>query len=212
MRAKKHPRSLALTRPKPLLLMATAGTLLLALGACDTEGALPEDGGDEPNGAAGDDLVVEGADDASDPIRIGHLAPLTGGLAHSGQDSVNGFDLYWEQVGYTAGGRDVVVIHADTGGDPDNAITQARRLVDQENVHFIVGPLGGHEGPAIEQVSDETGIPVLMSIAADDSTTQPNEVDTLIRTGFSGSQVSHPFGQYAYDELGCRNAAFIGQD
>src|SRR5690625_2578355 len=188
MRAKKHPRSLALTRPKPLLLMATAGTLLLALGACDTEGALPEDGGDEPNGAAGDDLVVEGADDASDPIRIGHLAPLTGGLAHSGQDSGNGLDLDWEQVGYTAGGRDVVVIHADTGGDPDNASTQARPVVEQESVHFIGGPLGGREGPANGQVSAEAGIPVLMSIAADDPTTQLNDVVALIRTGFSGAR------------------------
>src|SRR5690625_3324149 len=213
MRAKKHRSASMLRRSKKLLLLASAGSLMATIAACSPEGTMPEGDADSTNGTETEPGSTSGVTaNATDPIRIGHLAPLTGGLAHSGQDSVNGFDLYWEQVGYKAGGRDVVVIHADTAGDPDNAITQARRLVSQEDVHFIVGPLGGHEGPAIAQVSAETGIPVLMSIAADDTTTQPNDVPTLIRTGFAGSQVSHPFGQYAYDELGCRNAAFIGQD
>ncbi len=37
-------------------------------------------------------------------------------------------------------------------------------------------------------------------------------VPSVIRTGFSASQTSHPFGAYAYTDLGCRNATFIGQD
>lgn len=152
--------------------------------------------------------------DAADrgEIRIGFLAPLTGGLAQSGIDSLNGINLFWEQHGMEVAGRPIRMIVADTQCDPDNAITQARRLIFQENVHFIIGPLCGHEGPPVAQVSRETGVPVLVSIAAADEITTWNRVPTVIRTGFAASQIGHPFGEYAYEELGCRNITAIGQD
>lgn len=36
---------------------------------------------------------------AQEEIRIGFLAPLTGALAKSGQDTVRGHELFWEQQG-----------------------------------------------------------------------------------------------------------------
>lgn len=212
MNKRMVPRSTRLGPRTDLLLVIALAALVTLVAACQTEEGTPEGaeaGDDEDLDIQASDSDGEGGEDA---IRIGHLAPLTGGLAHSGQDSVNGFDLYWEQVGQESAGRPVEVFHADTACDPDNAITQARRLIDRRDVHFIVGPLCGHEGPAVEQVSEETGVPVLMSIAAEDGITQPSDVDTVIRTGFSASQVSHPFGNYAYEELGCRQASAIGQD
>lgn len=165
-----------------------------------------------PSTQPGDAPGTQPGDAPGEEIRIGFLAPLTGPLAHSGQDSVNGWELFWDLHGSEVAGRPVVTIVADTGCDPDNAITQTRRLIAQENVDFIVGPLCGHEGPAVQQVSRETGVPVLMSIAAADEITQTNILDTVIRTGFTASQVSHPFGEYAYTELGCRAVTTIGQD
>jgi hypothetical protein len=37
------------------------------------------------------------------PIRIGFLPPITGPLASPGAEMVNGFRLFWEQAGATAG-------------------------------------------------------------------------------------------------------------
>lgn len=145
-------------------------------------------------------------------IRIGFLTILTGPIATSGQDAVRGFELFWEQQGYKVAGRPVRVLVADTGCNPDNAISHARRLVHAEKVHFIVGPLCGNEGTAVAQVSRETGVPVLVAISAADEITQWKRVPSVIRTGFSSSQVSHPFGAYAYTDLGCRNATFISHD
>ena len=148
----------------------------------------------------------------SGPIKIGLLTPLTGPIASSGADAADGFKLFWEQVGNTAGGRKVEYIIADTTCNPDQAITQARRLVHQEKVHILVGPLCGNEGPAVAQVSKETGIPVVIDIAGADEITKWNRTPTVIRTGVSASQVGHPFGDYLYKELGARNVTFIGQD
>lgn len=145
-------------------------------------------------------------------IKIGVLAPLTGPLATPGKDLEEGLKLYWEQNNYQAGGRKVELVVADTTCNPDQALTQARRVVHQDKVHFILGPLCGHEGPAVAQVSKETGIPVVMDPAGADSVTQWNRTPTVIRTATSSSQIGHPFGDYLYKELGARNVTLIGQD
>jgi branched-chain amino acid transport system substrate-binding protein len=146
------------------------------------------------------------------PIKIGLLVPLTGPLATPGIDMVDGFKLFWEQVGNTAGGRKVEYVIADTTCNPDQAITQARRLVHQEKVHIMVGPLCGHEGPAVAQVSKETGIPLVMDTAGADNVTKWDRTPTVVRTAVSASQIGHPFGDYLYKELGARNVTIIGQD
>jgi branched-chain amino acid transport system substrate-binding protein len=157
-------------------------------------------------------LAAAGVQAQGEPIRIGFLIPLTGPLATPGQDMRDGFTLFWEQVNHQAGGRKVQVITADTTCNPDQALTQARRLVHQEKVHFMVGPLCGHEGPAVAQVSKETGVPLLMDTAGADTVTKWDRTPTVVRTAVSASQIGHPWGDYLYRELGLRNVTFIGQD
>jgi branched-chain amino acid transport system substrate-binding protein len=146
------------------------------------------------------------------PIRIGVLAPVTGPLATPGKDMVEGWKLFWDQAGHKAGGRKVEYVIADTTCNPDQALTQARRLVHQEKVHFLVGPLCGHEGPAVAQVSKETGVPLVMDTAGADAVTKWARTPTVVRTAVSASQIGHPWGEYLYKELGLRNVTFIGQD
>ena len=145
-------------------------------------------------------------------IKIGLLVPLTGPLATPGIDMADGFKLFWEQVGNTAGGRKVEYVIADTTCNPDQAITQARRLVHQEKVNIMIGPLCGHEGPAVAQVSKETGVPLVMDTAGADAVTKWDRTPTVVRTAVSASQIGHPFGDYLYKDLGARNVTFIGQD
>jgi branched-chain amino acid transport system substrate-binding protein len=147
-----------------------------------------------------------------EPIKIGLLPPVTGPLATPGRDMVDGFKLFWERAGHQAGGRKVEVVIADTTCNPDQALTQARRLVHQEKVHFMVGPLCGHEGPAVAQVSKETGVPLVMDPAGADTMTKWDRTPTVVRTAVSASQIGHPWGDYMYRELGLRNVTFIGQD
>ena len=148
----------------------------------------------------------------SGPIKIGLLPPVTGPLATPGRDMVDGFKLFWEQAGYKAGGRTVEIVVADTTCNPDQALTQARRVVHQEKVQFMVGPLCGHEGPAVAQVSKETGVPLVMDAAGADVITKWDRTPTVVRTAVSASQIGHPWGDYLYRELGLRNVTFIGQD
>jgi branched-chain amino acid transport system substrate-binding protein len=125
---------------------------------------------------------------------------------------LNGLKMYWEQNNYTAGGRKIELVVADTTCNPDQALTQARRLAQQEKVHFLLGPLCGHEGPAVAQVSKETGIPLVMDPAGADTSTKWDRVPSVIRTAVSASQIGHPFGEYLYKDLGARKVTFIASD
>ena len=157
-------------------------------------------------------LATVSAHSQSGSIKLGLLVPLTGPLATPGIDMVDGFKLYWEQVNHQAGGRKVEYVIADTTCNPDQAITQARRLVHQEKVHILIGPLCGHEGPAVAQVSKETGVPLVMDTAGADNVTKWDRTPTVVRTAVSASQIGHPFGDYLFKELGARNVTFIAQD
>ncbi len=146
------------------------------------------------------------------PIRIGVLAPITGPLATPGAEMVDGLRLYWEQVGNQVAGRKVELVVADTTCNPDQALTQARRLALQEKVHFLLGPLCGHEGPAVAQVSKETGVPLVMDCAGADTVTKWDRTPTVVRTAVSASQIGHPFGDYLYNTVKARNVTFIASD
>jgi branched-chain amino acid transport system substrate-binding protein len=61
-------------------------------------------------------------------------------------------------------------------------------------------------------VSKETGIPLVLDPAGADTNTKWDRTPTVIRTAVSASQISHPFGDYLYKELGARKATFIGSD
>ena len=50
------------------------------------------------------------------PIKIGFLAPLTGGAAQIGKDMVNGSEMYLDEIGHQIAGRKVEVIVEDTQG------------------------------------------------------------------------------------------------
>src|ERR1044072_4939719 len=73
-------------------------------------------------------------------------------------------------------------------------------------------PGARYEGPAVAQVSKETGVPLVMDAAGADNVTKWDRTPTVVRTAISSSQIGHPFGEYLYKELGLRNVTFIGQD
>ena len=85
------------------------------------------------------------------PIRIGLLAPLTGVVAAGGKEVVEGFNLFWDQHGRKIGNREIEIVVEDDGASPDTALQKARRLVEQRNVHFLVGNLGANTGIAVAE-------------------------------------------------------------
>jgi len=138
----------------------------------------------------------------AEELRIGYLAPLTGGLAQTGIDMRDGFLLYLEQHGNKLGGMDVKLIIEDEQGKGDVAVTKAKKLVLQDKVHMLIGGVLASTGYALAPVSTELKTMYIPSIPAADDLTQRQlkNFPYLIRTSWSSSQPNHPLGQWACDQ------------
>ncbi len=146
------------------------------------------------------------------PIKIGFLAPVTGGAAQVGKDMVNGLSMWLEENNHTIAGRKVELIVEDTQGQPNTALTKLRKLVESDGVQVLAGGLFAHVGYALAPKVDEYRVPMLYPVMAGDDLTQRKPARWVVRNGWTSSQPSHPFGEYAARTLGYKKIVTIGID
>ena len=85
------------------------------------------------------------------PIKVGVLAPLTGVVASGGREMVEGTQFWFDRIKNEISGRKVQLMVEDDASNPDVALQKARRLVEQANVHFLIGNLLANTGLAVVQ-------------------------------------------------------------
>jgi branched-chain amino acid transport system substrate-binding protein len=109
-------------------------------------------------------------------------------------------------------GREVEVIVEDDASSPDTALTKARRLVQQQGVHMLVGNLLANTGLAVAEYAKGTGIPYFIPIVAADDLTQRQRIPNVIRVaGFTASQLTRPLADWALKQ-GYKKVVTISQD
>ncbi|RQS06039.1 branched-chain amino acid ABC transporter substrate-binding protein [Burkholderia sp. Bp8991] len=149
---------------------------------------------------------------ADEIVRIGHVAPLTGAIAHLGKDSENGARLAVEEInakGLAIGGRKVTLqLDAqDDAGDPRTATQVAQRLVDDK----VVGVVGHHNsGTSIpaSRVYRDGGV-VQISQAATNPTYTQQGFKTTYRVVATDAQQGPALAMYAAKHLGIRTVAVV---
>jgi branched-chain amino acid transport system substrate-binding protein len=126
---------------------------------------------------------------------------------------VDGFKMCLDEHKNKLGGADVKFIVEDTVGKPDTAVTKAKKLILQDKVHFFAGGLLASAGYALAPVSTSEKVVYVSPVAAADDLTQRDlsKYPYFIRTGWSSSQPSHPFGQWACEQ-GYKKIVAIGAD
>jgi branched-chain amino acid transport system substrate-binding protein len=147
-------------------------------------------------------MAMSGSMSHADEIRIGFVAPTTGIFAQVGKDMVDGFQLYLDETKSNFGNAPVKFLVEDEQGKPDTAVTKAKKLVLQDKVHMFVGGLLASSGYALAPVSTAEKTVYIPSIPAADDLTQRDlaKYPYMIRTGWTSSQPSHPFGQWACEQ------------
>ena len=75
-------------------------------------------------------------------LKIGVLAELTGGAASYGASLNVGYHLGIKEVNEAGGvlGQQVELVVTDDQSDPTQAVSEVRRLIQQEKVHALLGP------------------------------------------------------------------------
>src|ERR1051326_8502794 len=162
---------------------------------------------------AGTLVAAAGVAANAEELRIGYLAPTTGIFAQVGKDMVDGFKMYLDEKKNVLGGAQVKFIVEDEQGKPDTAVTKAKKLILQDKVHMIAGGLLASTGYALAPVSTAEKVLYVNPVAAADDLTQRDlaKYPFHIRTGWSSSQPSHPFGQWACEQ-GYKKIVAIGAD
>ena len=98
---------------------------------------------------------------AADEIRIGLDNPLTGTYAALGKNELIGARLALEQINAKGGilGRKVELLVEDsTSGDAGTAVQKARKLIDRDQVNFLLGNVNSALALAMAGVSNEKGV------------------------------------------------------
>jgi branched-chain amino acid transport system substrate-binding protein len=136
------------------------------------------------------------------PIRMALLSPTTGVVAAAGTDMLNGWRLYWKVNGDEVAGRKVEWIHEDTAGDPQTGLQKARKVVDQDDVSVVVGPLLANVGYAIaEYLETQPSVIGLNPVASADDLSQRTPVDNYLRVGgWQSSTPHHVAGRWAAEQ------------
>jgi branched-chain amino acid transport system substrate-binding protein len=136
---------------------------------------------------------------AADELRIGFLAPVTGPFAQIAKDMLNGFKMYLDDHKGAFHGATVNLVVEDTQGKPAVAVLKAEKLAKQDQVHMLVGGLLSSTGYALAPLSIRDKVVYIASIPASDNLTQRDagKYPYFVRTGWSGSQPNHPFGEWA---------------
>ena len=96
-----------------------------------------------------------------EPVKIGLDNPVTGTYAALGKNELFGCQLALDQINAKGGilGRKVELLVEDsTSGDAGTAVEKARKLIDRDQVNFLVGNINSALAAAMANVSYEKGV------------------------------------------------------
>ena len=196
---------------------------VLALGLVSACGDDDDDGG---GGGGGGDQSGGGGGGA---IKVGFLSDCEGTFGSFFEPTASGFNQALIDkagaapaskkpsegvTGATVAGKKIDIVGYGCADETaDKAIEETRRLVEQEGADVLVGPLSGDEGIAVANYAKENPDKTFINgIAGAQDATLKVQAPNFFRYHPDGAQWSAGLGDYAYNELGWKRAAIIGDD
>ncbi|HET6366232.1 MAG TPA: ABC transporter substrate-binding protein [Pseudomonadales bacterium] len=158
-------------------------------------------------------VTVGGTADAQQVVKIGLLATLEGPFAAGGQDGMRGAELAVKQRNGMVAGKKIEIIKASSDAKPDVAVNATRKLVEQDKVDIMVGPLSGSEGIAVKNYSkSQPGTTFINGSSGAQATTLQDPSPNFFRFNTEGAQWMVGLGEYAFKDKGFKKMALIAED
>src|SRR3984893_13824624 len=150
---------------------------------------------------------------ADGSIKVGLLATLEGAFTVLGQDGIRGAELALKEAGYMAGGKKIEIIKGSSDASPDSAVKAARKLVEQDGVAILIGPLSGDEGLAVKDYAKtKPNVTFVNGTSAAQDTTLRDPAPNFFRFTTDGAQWMAGLGTYAYEKKGYKKVATVAED
>jgi len=143
-------------------------------------------------------------------INIGGIFPLTGAIATFGQSSVEAIQLAFEEInakGGVLGGKQLKLIVEDNRSVQPDSATAAQKLINQDKVVAILGPVASSNSLAAAPIAQEAKIPLLSPTSTNPAVTQVG--DFIFRAAFIDPFQGAVMANFALDNLGAKTAAIM---
>ena len=158
-------------------------------------------------------VAVTGCGKKDEPvIRIGHVAPTSGGIAHLGKDNENGARMAIDELnaaGTMIDGKKVKfeMLAEDDAGDPKQGTAVAQKLADSK-VNGVVGHLNSGTSIPASKIYSDAGIPQISPSATNPKFTRQG-FKTTFRVVADDVHLGGTLGRYAVKELKGKSIAVI---
>jgi branched-chain amino acid transport system substrate-binding protein len=141
-----------------------------------------------------------------DPIKIGIVLPLSGSMAEYGQNAKDGLTLAHEELERVRDMKAVSLLYQDTKDAPQDTVAAVRRLIDVDNVRFIIGGLTSSGVLAAAPYAQQHG--VLFFTPAASAPGIPEIGDLVFRNWPPDDAMSKKFGDAIF-KRGVRKVAIL---
>jgi len=157
-------------------------------------------------------FLAAGASWAQEVVKIGHVAPLSGAIAHLGKDNENGARMAIDELnakGVKIGGKAVKLelVAEDDAADPKQGTAAAQKLVDSK-VSGVVGHLNSGTSIPAAKIYSEAGIPQISPSATNPKFTRSG-YKTTFRVVADDVQLGGTLGRYAVNNVKGKSIAVI---
>ena len=145
-------------------------------------------------------------------VKIGSVAPMSGGQAHYGKDNANGVIMAIADLnkqGITIGGKKIKweAQVEDDAADPKQGTAVAQKLCDMK-VNGVVGHLNSGTTIPASKVYHDCGIPMITGAATNPDVTKPGYAE-IFRIIANDSSLGAGLAHYAHDKLKLKSVAVI---
>ncbi len=157
--------------------------LMVVAAACNSDSSNTKE-----EGSPGSDGSSE---EKKEPIKIGVLASLSGGLESYGKQTTQGFELgleYATDGTMEVNGQEIQFFIEDTETKPEVAIQKATKLIEEDGVDFLVGSSSSADTLAVLPLAEEYEKIMIVEPAAADSITGADWNKYIFRTARNSSQ------------------------
>ena len=145
-------------------------------------------------------------------VKIGHVAPLSGGQAHLGKDNENGARMAIDDLnakGVMIGGKKAKfeLVPEDDAADPKQGAAVANLLVDAK-VNGVVGHLNSGTSIPASKIYSDAGIPQISPSSTNPKYTRQG-FKTTFRVVADDVQLGTTLGKYSVNQLKGKSIAVI---
>lgn len=151
---------------------------------------------------------------SKEPIRIGVLLTLSGPASPNSEANRRGIELAFEEAGQAIGGRAFELLVEDSGGNPEQALTKIRQLVEQQRIHLLLGITLSNEAAALRDYIHQNAVPTIVTNAALQALTRDPKMRSpyIFRVSYANGQYDSPVADYAYNTLGYKRMMGFAYD